>query len=83
MGTKREVYIVEIQRDVDTGVPVTETWRRTRSISLGSLHRIDGPARTIRDRLTGEVLDEQWRINGRRSRTASSKKLLRGPPGPT
>jgi hypothetical protein len=68
MSNKRELYIVEILRTPDTGVPIIETWRRTsKRLLLGPLHRIDGPARIRRDSVTGDILQEEWRVNGCRS----------------
>ena len=48
-----------IKRDAETEVIVQEAWYKD-----GLLHREEGPARTTRDRTTGNVLSEQWFLMG-------------------
>jgi hypothetical protein len=54
---QKEIYTVEIDRDLTTGIAVMETW----SNEKGELHRpiVDGPAMIVRDAATGHVVDGQ------------------------
>jgi len=50
-----EIYMVDILRDLDSGVAYSETWHMN-----GLVHRIGGPAIITRDRDTGAVKNESW-----------------------
>ena len=60
---EKEIYTVEIRRDSQTGVTVSESWKLN-----GELHRVDAPASISRDAETGNVRGESWFRNGKAHR---------------
>jgi hypothetical protein len=57
---EKEIYAVEILRDTQTGVAVTESWKLN-----GEHHRVDGPASISRDPETGNLRGESWFKTGK------------------
>jgi hypothetical protein len=70
-----EVYTVEILRDTDTGVAVSERWAKE---GCGT-HREDGPAMIIRDSETGAVRSEFWARNNAFDRANGPAIIKRDP----
>lgn len=54
-----QIYNVEVVVNVDTGIAVSEEWRKD-----GQLDRQGGPAEISRDHETGVVRREVWSRNG-------------------
>jgi hypothetical protein len=59
MAVSEEKYIVEIERDTETGIVRREVW----SDENLKVHRIGAPALTERDE-KGRVVCEAWRLHG-------------------
>lgn len=62
-----EKYVVLVERDVATGVPVREQWLSAEkgSNSIPSaLHRVDGPSLIERNPANGILMTESWKQNG-------------------
>lgn len=56
-------YLVQVGRDSVTGVEVVKSWLRD-----GVPHHEEHPAMVVRDRMTGNVVKEEWYIRGKRCR---------------
>ena len=76
---KIERYIVELDRDIETGVVVREQWLVAVKVANGMVdgghHRLDGPADIWRDPSTGVTVLETWYKDGFRHREGGPAQI--------